>query len=153
IPRGITVLTKSDLVDAETLEVVCLEVQEFLRGSFLERSPVIAVSSLRGSGLEDLKRTLIETAETVPPREATAIVRLPIDRVFTMKGFGTVVTGTLVAGTIRKEDELELFPHRRRLRVRGVEVHGAAAQEAAAGERTAVNLAGVEKQDVERGMV
>src|SRR5215471_17719758 len=153
IPRGITVLTKSDLVDAETLEVVCLEVQEFLRGSFLERSPIIAVSSLRGTGLEELKRTLMETAETVPPKDATAIVRLPIDRVFTMKGFGTVATGTLVAGTIRKEDELELFPNRRRLRVRGVEVHGAAAQVATAGERTAVNLAGVEKQDVERGMV
>ena len=153
IPRGITVLTKSDLVDAETLEVVSLEVQEFLRGSFLEASPVIAVSSLRGTGLEELKRTLMETAEAVPPRDATAIVRLPIDRVFTMKGFGTVVTGTLVAGTVRKEDELELFPNRRRLRVRGVEVHGAAADEAVAGERTALNLAGVEKQDVERGMV
>lgn len=153
IPRGITVLTKSDLVDAETLEVRLLEVQEFLRGSFLERSPVLAVSSLKGTGLEELQRALIEAAETLPPRDSTAIVRLPIDRVFTIKGFGTVVTGTLVAGAIRKEDELELFPGRRRVRARGVEVHGAAADEAAAGERTAVNLAGVEKQDVERGMV
>jgi len=153
IPRGITVLTKSDLVDAETLEVLSLEVEEFLRGSFLERSPVIAVSSLRGAGLEELKRELVQAAETLRPRDSTAIVRLPIDRVFTIKGFGTVVTGTLVAGTIRKEDELELFPSRRRVRVRGVEVHGAPAEAAAAGERTAVNLAGVEKQDVERGMV
>src|SRR5215472_17015282 len=153
IPRGITVLTKSDLVDAETLEVLCLEVQDFLRGSFLERFPVIAVSSLKGTGLEDLKRKLIEVGESLPPRDSGAIVRLPIDRVFTIKGFGTVVTGTLVEGTVRKEDELELFPGRRRVRVRGVEVHGAAADQAVAGERTALNLAGVEKQEVERGMV
>src|SRR5215471_7527819 len=153
IPRGILVLTKSDLVDAETREVLGLEVQEFLRGSFLERAPLIAVSSLRGTGLEELKRELIKAAESVPPRDSGAIVRLPIDRVFTIKGFGTVVTGTLVAGTIRREDELELFPSRRRVRVRGVEVHGAAADQAVAGERTAVNLAGVEKQEVERGMV
>ena len=153
IPRGITVLTKSDLVDAETLEVLCLEVQDFLRGSFLESFPVIAVSSLKGTGLEDLKRKLIEVGESLPPRDSGAIVRLPIDRVFTIKGFGTVVTGTLVEGTVRKEDELELFPGRRRVRVRGVEVHGAAADQAVAGERTALNLAGVEKQEVERGMV
>jgi selenocysteine-specific elongation factor len=152
IPRGITVLTKSELVDSETLDVVRLELQEFLRGSFLEGCPVVAVSSLQRTGLDELKRQLIQAAETMPARDASAITRLPIDRVFTMKGFGTVVTGTLVAGAIRREDELELFPSKRRVRVRGVQVHGAAADQAVAGERTAVNLAGVEKQDVERGM-
>ena len=153
IQRGITVLTKSDLVDAETLQVARLEVEEFLRGSFLENSPIVSVSSVTGAGLDELKQELVHVAEQVPARDSAAIARLPIDRVFAMKGFGTVVTGTLVAGTIGKEDELDLFPSARRVRVRGVQVHGSTAERAVAGERTAVNLAGVEKQDIERGMM
>jgi len=153
IPRGIVVLTKSDTVDPDTLEVVRLEVEEFLRRSFLENSPIVAVSSLKNTGLDELKRELIQLSGDVPTRDSTAITRLPIDRVFTMKGFGTVVTGTLIAGAINKEDELELFPGGQRVRVRGVQVHGAAAEKAVAGERTALNLAGVEKQELERGMV
>jgi len=153
LQRGITVLTKSDLVDNDTLEVVRLEVADFLRGSFLDQAPVIPVSSLRGTGLAELKAELVRAGGKTPPRDSKAITRLPIDRVFTMKGFGTVVTGTLVAGTIRKEDELELFPAAKRVRVRGVQVHGAVAEKAVAGERTAVNLAGVGKHELERGMV
>jgi selenocysteine-specific elongation factor len=155
IRRGITVLTKSDLVDAETLAVVRGEVEDFLRRSFLDTSkaPIISVSALRGAGLEELKRELIRVGREASAKDSAAITRLPIDRVFTMKGFGTVVTGTLVAGTIRKEDELELFPAGRRVRVRGVQVHGASAEKAVAGERTALNLAGVEKHELERGMV
>jgi selenocysteine-specific elongation factor len=153
IRRGITVLTKSDLVDSDTLDVVRLEVEDFLRGSFLENSPIIPVSSLKGSGLDDLKRELLRAANLTPSRDSNAITRLPIDRVFTMRGFGTVVTGTLVAGSIRKADELELFPLKKKARVRGVQVHGIAAEEALAGERTALNLAGVEKNELERGMV
>src|SRR5499427_9988332 len=107
VRRGITVLTKSDAVDAETLDVVRLEVEELLRGSFLDHSPIVAVSSLTGAGLPELKDVLAKVAADVPAKDSSAIARLPIDRVFTMKGFGTVVTGTLVAGTIRKEDELE----------------------------------------------
>ena len=152
IQRGITVLTKSDLVDKDTLEVVRLEVDEFLRGSFLDRSPIIPVSSIKGVGLEDLKRELARIAGEASARDSSAIARLPIDRVFTMKGFGTVVTGTLIAGTVRKEDELELFPSGKRVRVRGVQVHGRSADHAVAGERTALNLAGVEKEEVQRGM-
>src|SRR5437588_8433730 len=110
VRRGITVLTKSDLVDEETLEVVRLEVTEFLRGSFLENAPIISVSSLKETGLEQLKQHLVRVAIEIPARDSSAIPRLPIDRVFTMKGFGTVVTGTLISGTIRKEDEVELFP-------------------------------------------
>src|SRR5438445_11286647 len=109
VQRGLTVLTKSDLVDNETLEVVRLEVADFLRGSFLDQAPIIPVSSLRGTGLAELKAQLVRTARETPARDLKAITRLPIDRVFTMRGFGTVVTGTLVAGTVRKEDELELF--------------------------------------------
>ncbi len=152
IQRGITVLTKSDLVDQDTLDVVRLEIEDFLRGSFLQNSPIIPVSAQRGTGIDDLQLELVRLASDLPARNPNALTRLPMDRVFTIKGFGTVVTGTLVAGTIRKEDELELFPSRKRVRVRGVQVHGAAANQAIAGERTAVNLAAVEKDDLARGM-
>ncbi|HEV2114725.1 MAG TPA: selenocysteine-specific translation elongation factor, partial [Terriglobales bacterium] len=152
ISRGITVLTKSDLVDRDTLEVVRLEVEDFLRGSFLEGGPLIAVSSKTGAGLQDLKQTLARSAREVQRRDATALARLPIDRVFVMKGFGTVVTGTLLAGSIHKEEELEIFPGQRRARVRGVQVHGQPAEQAAAGQRTALNLAGVTKEELARGM-
>src|SRR5499425_3854251 len=155
VHRGITVLTKSDAVDAETLDVVRLEVEEFLRGSFLDptHSPIVAVSSLTGAGLPELKQALAKVAAEVPAKDSNALARLPIDRVFTMKGFGTVVTGTLVAGTIRKEDELEVFPGGKRVRVRGVQVHGESADKALAGQRTALNLAGVAVEELARGMM
>jgi selenocysteine-specific elongation factor len=158
VRRGITVLTKADAVDAETLEVVRLEVQEFLRGTFLDNpkadksKSIVAVSSLTGAGLEELKRALVAATGDVTARDSRALVRLPIDRVFTMKGFGTVVTGTLGAGTIRPEDELEVFPTGRRVRVRGVQVHGQVAEAAVAGQRTALNLAGASTEDLARGM-
>ena len=153
IQQGIVVLTKSDLVDRETLEVVRLEVEDYLQGSFLERAPVIPVSSLQGAGLGELKRELVHIAVRLQDRDSNAIARLPVDRVFTMRGFGTVVTGTLVAGTIRKESELELFPSRRKVRIRAVQVHGQEEDRAVGGERAALNLAGVEKHELERGMV
>jgi selenocysteine-specific elongation factor len=154
VQRGITVLTKSDAVDAETLDVVKLEVEDFLRRTFLASpaSPIIAVSSLTGAGLEDLKQAIVAAAEKLPSRDSTALARLPIDRVFTIKGFGTVVTGTLISGTFRKEEELEILPSSRRVRVRGVQVHGKAAEAAVAGQRTAVNLAGASRDDLTRGM-
>jgi selenocysteine-specific elongation factor len=154
VRRGITVLTKSDLVDRETLEVVRLEVEEYLRNSFLDasRAPIVAVSSRTGDGIEDLRRALVEAAAEMPARDSTAFVRLPIDRVFTMKGFGTVVTGTLISGTVRKEDELEVFPNGPRVRVRAVEVHGREADQAEAGQRTALNLGGVTREQLARGM-
>lgn len=155
VRRGITVLTKADAVDAETLDVVQLEVEEFLRGTFLEppKAPIVAVSSLTGAGLDDLKRALVAAAALVEPRDPHALARLPIDRVFTMKGFGTVVTGTLISGTIRREDELEVFPTGKRVRVRGVQVHGKTADAAIAGQRTALNLAGASTEDLSRGMM
>jgi len=154
IRRGITVLTKSDAVDAETLEVVRLEVEDFVHGSFLDtaQSPMVAVSSLTGAGLDELKSALAQVASEVTAKDSAALARLPIDRVFTMKGFGTVVTGTLVAGTIRKEEELEVFPSSKRVRVRGVQVHGSSAEAAVAGQRTALNLAGASTEDLARGM-
>src|SRR5580692_3106298 len=159
VRRGITVLTKSDAVDQETLEVVRTEVQDFLRGSFLSQAsldapnPMVAVSSLTGAGIDDLKRELVKVAGEVAAKDSNAIVRLPIDRVFTMKGFGTVVTGTLVSGTIQKEDEFEVFPTGKRVRVRGVQVHGKPAEHAVAGQRTALNLAGATTEELARGMM
>jgi selenocysteine-specific elongation factor len=158
IRRGITVLTKSDAVDAETLAVVRLEVENFVRGSFLDpaQSPIVAVSSLTGAGLDELKSALAQVASEVAAKNSAALARLPIDRVFTMKGFGTVVTGTLVAGTIRKEEELEVFSVGKpvRVRVRGVQVHGSPAEAAVAGQRTALNLnlAGLSTDALARGM-
>ncbi len=154
VQRGITVLTKSDAVDAETLEVVRLEVEDFLRGSFLDssHSPIVAASSLTGAGMDELRSALANVATEVPARDSAALARLPIDRVFTMKGFGTVVTGTLVSGMIQKEEELEVFPTGKRVRVRGVQVHGAAAEQAIAGQRTALNLAAISTEDLARGM-
>jgi selenocysteine-specific elongation factor len=155
IPRGITVLTKADSVDPETLDVVRLEVEEFLHGSFLDpaHAPVVPVSALTGTGIEDLKRALVRQSLHIPARDSTAIPRLPIDRVFTMKGFGTVVTGTLISGTIEKELEMEVFPSGQRVRVRGIQVHGSAAEKACAGQRTALNLAGASTGDLARGMM
>ncbi len=155
VQRGITVLTKSDLVDAETLEVVKMEVAEYLRGSFLDpaSSPIVAVSSKTGSGLDKLRRELARLAAEVPAKDAGAVFRLPIDRVFSMKGFGTVVTGTLISGSVRKDEELEVHPTGQRLRVRGVQVHSAAAEKAIAGQRTALNLAGAETSELARGMM
>ena len=155
VQRGITVLTKSDLVDAETLEVVTMEVAEFLAGSFLDpaTSPIIPVSSKTGAGLDQLKRELARLAGEVPAKDSSAVFRLPIDRVFTMKGFGTVITGTLIGGTVHKEQEVEVHPTGKRLRVRGVQVHGHAAEAAIAGQRTALNLAGVETNELVRGMM
>jgi selenocysteine-specific elongation factor len=155
VQRGITVLTKLDAVDAETLDVVRLEVEEFLRGTFLEspKSPIIPVSSLTGAGLEELKQAMVAVAANVAPRDSKALARLPIDRVFTIKGFGTVITGTLISGTIHREEEMEVFPTGRRVRVRGVQVHGQAADQAVAGQRTALNLAGASTEDLSRGMM
>jgi len=153
VRRGLTVLTKSDAVDAETLDVVRLEVEEFLRGTFLDTpKSIVAVSSLTGAGLDDLKRALTAAATELEPRDSHALARLPVDRVFTMRGFGTVVTGTLVAGTIRREEEMEVFPTGQRVRVRGVQVHGQPADAAVAGQRTALNLAGASTEDLSRGM-
>ena len=154
IPRGITVITKSDMVDEDTLSVARMEIEDFVRGSFLDvsRSPVVAVSALKGTGIDELKREIVRLAADVPARDTEALFRLPIDRVFTMKGFGAVVTGTLIAGRVKKEEEVEVFPSRKRARVRGVQVHGSTAEQAIAGQRTALNLAGVQMEELARGM-
>lgn len=153
VERGLIVITKSDLVAADTLELVKLELEEFARNSFLADAPIVAVSARTGAGLEELKRDLLRIAQAAPPRDASQYARLPIDRAFVMPGFGTVATGTLISGTLTPEQEVELLPPGKRSRVRGLHSGGQAVTQAAAGQRTAVNLANIEVGEITRGMV
>ena len=153
IREGIVVLTKSDLVDPDLLELARLEADEFVRGSFLEGAPAVAVSSTTGAGLDELRAEIAKVAGTLAEKDASRYFRLPIDRAFTMRGFGAVVTGTLISGSVRLEQEVDLFPAGRRVRVRGIQVHGASVAQATAGQRTALNLAGVEASELGRGMM
>src|ERR1051326_6066816 len=151
IPRGVVAVTKSDLVDPEILGLVRLEVEELVAGSFLQSAPIVPVSSATGEGLEDLRRELARVAMAAPEKNPRGYFRLPVDRVFSVKGFGTVVTGTLISGAVEKEQEVELFPAARCLRVRGVQVHGDMTERAVAGQRTALNLAAIEPAEMTRG--
>jgi selenocysteine-specific elongation factor len=153
ISRGIIAITKSDKVSSDVLAAVRLEIEEFVRGSFLENTPIIGVSAHSGVGIEELKQELLRVAQVVTSRDERRHFRLPIDRVFAMKGFGTVVTGTLVAGALRIEDEVQIYPMRARARVRGLHSGGKQIERAVAGQRTAANLAGIERDEVSRGMV
>ncbi len=153
VQRGVVALTKSDLVDRDTLELVRLEAEEYLRGSFLEKAPLIPVSAKTRAGLAELKTALREVAANVAATDASRYFRLPLDRAFAMKGFGSVVTGTLISGSVGAGDEVELFPGGERLRVRGVQSGGKAVERAMPGQRTAVNLAGIEHTLLKRGMV
>jgi selenocysteine-specific elongation factor len=153
VSGGVIVLTKKDLVDDELLELARAETQELVKGSFLEGAPIIGISSRTCEGIEDLKVALREAAASVTTRSGDFVTRLPIDRAFTVKGFGAVVTGTLIAGEIKEGDELELLPDAARVRVRGVQVHGSPVKQAVAGQRTAINLGGVDASALERGML
>jgi selenocysteine-specific elongation factor len=153
IRNGIIVITKSDLVDAEMLELVRLEAAELVENTFLDGAPMVAASSRTGDGLEELRSALIDAALHVPKRDDRHVSRLPIDRSFAIKGFGTVVTGTLLSGSITEGSEIELLPVGRRLRVRGVQSHGKHVEAATSGRRTAVNLGGIDHHEIERGML
>jgi selenocysteine-specific elongation factor len=153
VERGVIALTKSDMVDSDTLGLVRLEAEEFLRGSFLERAAIVPVSAKTGAGLAELKLALGNAAAEVKGKDAERYFRLPIDRAFAMKGFGSVVTGTLISGSVGPGDEVELFPSGEKLRVRGVQSGGKAVERATPGQRTAVNLAGIEHTALKRGMV
>ncbi|HKS26916.1 MAG TPA: selenocysteine-specific translation elongation factor [Pyrinomonadaceae bacterium] len=153
VQAGLIVITKRDAVDEDLLSLVELEAAELVKGSFLEDAPVLAVSSRTGEGLEELKLALRAAALKVPARSDDFSPRLPVDRAFTMRGFGAVVTGTLVSGEISEGSEMELLPAGKHVRVRGLQVHGKAVEQAVAGQRTAINLGGVETAEIERGMV
>jgi selenocysteine-specific elongation factor len=153
VQKGLTVLSKIDAVEPDMADLVEVEVHEFLRGSFLESSPVLRVSAHTGQGIPELVETLRAMASAATPRDASRSFRLPIDRAFTMKGFGPVAAGTLIAGTIRRDDEVELLPAGKPARVRGIQVHGRSVDQAHAGQRTALNLQRLDLADIERGMV
>ena len=153
IKTGLIVLTKMDLVDEELLELVNLEVAELVENSFLQDAPVIAVSAKTGVGIEELKVTLEALARQIPERKNEMVARLPIDRSFSVKGFGAVVTGTLVAGEISESAEMEILPIARKVRVRGLQTHGKTVKSAHAGQRSAVNLGGIDQSEIERGMI
>ena len=153
VKAGLVVLTKADLVDADTLELCRLEARELVAGSFLEGAPIVAVSAKTRAGFDDLLRELSALCSRVPARSGEGPARLPVDRAFSMKGFGTVVTGTLVSGGIRADDTLTLLPPGTAVKVRGIQVHGRSAGQAVAGQRTAANLGGVDVAEVARGEV
>jgi len=149
VRRGLVVLTKSDLVDAEWLEMIKAELP--LAGTFLEHAPIVPVSTKTGEGLDALKSALTKLTQNLPSRDASGAFRLPIDRIFTVKGFGTVVTGTILGGAVKVGDELSVIPGDLALRVRGIEVHGAAIERATAGMRAAINVGGASVDDLARG--
>ncbi|HST23657.1 MAG TPA: selenocysteine-specific translation elongation factor, partial [Blastocatellia bacterium] len=153
VKSGLVALTKSDLVDEELLELARAEVEDFVAGSFLEGAPIIAVSSRTLAGIEELKQSLVKLAGNIQPKAVSAVPRLPVDRAFSIKGFGTVVTGTLVAGSLKSGDEIEVLPAGVRTRIRNLQVHGRDTDHALAGQRTAINLQGVNVEQVERGSV
>ncbi len=153
IKKGLVALTKIDMVADEWLDLVKDDIDEFLKGTFLEASPVIPVSSITGAGLEALLDALGIVASEIKEGSDTGIFRLPVDRAFTMKGFGTVVTGTLISGEVRLGEEVEILPTRVTAKVRGIQIHNQSATLAEAGQRTAINLQGVEKDTIVRGDV
>jgi selenocysteine-specific elongation factor len=153
ISQGIVALTKCDLADASTLDVVRMEVEELVSNSFLAAAPVVPVSATTGVGIDILRQQLADLAMRSLPRNDHGYFRLPVDRAFSIKGFGTVVTGTLVSGSLEPDAEVELYPTAQVLRVRGLQVHGNPVARAVAGQRTAINLAGIEPSQIHRGMV
>jgi selenocysteine-specific elongation factor len=153
VQKGIIVLTKIDTVDPEWLEMVEEEVRTGLADTFLSDAPLISVSAQKGIGIERLREEIGRQARVVTPREVNAPLRLPIDRVFSVAGFGSVVTGTVFAGQVKVGDTVEVLPAGRPARIRTIQVHGQTAESAQAGQRAALNLAGVERADLERGMV
>jgi selenocysteine-specific elongation factor len=152
IPTGVVAITKSDLADADIVDLVRLEIEELVAGSFLEGKPIVPCSSTTGAGIDDVKRAIIASVAAVSDRDAaTRVFRLPIDRVFTMKGFGSVITGTTYSGRIDSEREVEVLPGGDRSRARAIQVHGEPRDFASAGERTSVNLADIPLERLHRG--
>ena len=150
---GLIVLTKTDLADDEMIEIVKMDAAELVQNSFLENAPLVCVSAKTGAGIAELKQILREIALAIPARKTETVARLPIDRAFSVKGFGAVVTGTLTAGKIIEAQEMEIFPVGKKARVRGLQTHNRFVAEVFAGQRAAVNLGGIDYAEIERGMV
>jgi selenocysteine-specific elongation factor len=153
VRHGLVAMTKIDLVDEEWLELALEDIRDFSQGTFLENSPILPVSSVNGQGIPELIAALDDIAGDIPPRPPSSLFRLPIDRVFTMKGFGTVITGTLVSGRVKVGDTIMVYPSGITSKVRGLQVHNQSAESAEAGMRTAINFQGIDRAAVQRGEV
>ena len=153
IRYGMVVLTKMDMVDEEWMELVKEDIRQFVKGTFLDDAPMVAVSSMTGEGLPELIRTMDDIAAKIPDRTSSGLFRLPVDRVFTMKGFGTVITGTVASGTIKVGENIMIYPSMITSKVRGLQVHNLSTEQASSGMRTAINFQGLEKSAIERGEV
>lgn len=153
IRHGVIALTKIDMVDEDLLELALDDIQDFIQDTFLEDMPIIPVSSATGQGLEEFTATLETICDSVPQRKYSSIFRLPVDRVFSMKGFGTVITGTLISGQVSVGDEIVVYPKKIVSKVRGIQVHSSSVDSTAAGTRTAINFQGLDKESVLRGDV
>ena len=151
IRHGFVALTKIDLVDEEWLELAREDVREFAAGTFLEEAPIVPVSAVKGEGLDGFTRVLDELSSAVPERPRSNLFRLPVDRVFSMRGFGTVITGSLLSGQVRTGDTIMIYPGGITAKVRGMQVHNQSVSQALAGQRTAINFQGLEKTAIERG--
>lgn len=154
IEKSIIVLNKCDIVDEEWLELVEEEIKEELQGTFLEHAPVLKVSAATGEGLDELVKVIGHmTSDEVVTKDTQTIPRLPVDRAFSLSGFGTIITGTLVSGTITKEDTLEMYPIGRECKIRSIQVHGEDKKACYAGQRVAINLSNIKKKEIKRGCV
>lgn len=153
IPSGIIVITKSDLVDQQTLDLVRVEIADLVKGSFLENASIYEVSSVTGAGIEELRSVIVQQLQSIKARNTTGIFRLPVDRIFTLKGHGTVVTGTLISGSVKKDQAIEILPSGLRTKVRSLHAHNQAVDQAIAGQRTSVNVQSIEKEQIIRGDV
>lgn len=153
VKKGIVVLTKKDLVDDEWLSMMEQDIRLAMKGTFLEKAPFVSVSSITGDGFDTLIETIDKMTDEVEAKSTSAAVRFPIDRVFTLQGFGTVVTGTLVEGCVSEGDILEVFPSEKELKVRSIQVHGESVKKAYAGQRVAMNITGIKKSEINRGEI
>ncbi len=153
IRRGIVAITKKDLADEDMIELVKEEVEDLIKGRFLEGAPIIPVSAVTGENIDVLRAEIKQKATDTEERSRSGIFRLPVDRVFTIKGFGTIVTGTCISGSVRVGEEVEIYPTGKKARVRNVQAYHEDVKEAGAGQRVALNLQGIEKQDIERGAI
>ena len=153
IKKGVIVITKTDLVEEEFAELVAEDVAELVKGTFLENAPIVPVSVYEEKGLEELKKVLTDLCDSLPERSEEGHFRLPIDRVFTLKGFGTIVTGTLMEGKLKKDQNIVLYPENEPVKVRSLQVHSKDAEIAYAGQRVAVNVPDRKKEEILRGDV
>jgi len=151
IQHGMIAMTKTDMVDEDLLELAIDDIQDFVTDTFLQDQPVVPVSSTTGDGLDNFQNILEDICSKLPARRYSSIFRLPVDRVFSMKGFGTVITGTLMSGKIDVGTEIMVYPKRITSKVRGIQVHSSGVENAGAGTRTAINFQGLDKSEVDRG--